>query len=117
MSKEWTQQEIKWLEQRYAQKMFDDSYQFDECHLLVSVKKEDEYCYRASASDNLNLIETDDVGGDTMFEAIKNACLEYNKLSENIYYARIESECLVDECNKAELSCITDEVNDELHGF
>lgn len=112
MTDVWSPQEIKWLESRYAQETYDDSYQFDECHLLVTVKKEED-CYRASASDRLNLIETDDVSGSSMFEAIKNACAEYNKLSEDIYYARIESECLVDECNEAELSCIMDEVNDE----
>lgn len=95
----WTKNEIKWLEENLGTKQYDGSYQLDHIHLHITVRK-DELCYSASASDGLNLIETDDVTGGTLKEAVTNACRQYNELSDEIYHARIECDCLVDVCQE-----------------
>lgn len=98
----WTEREIKWLEENLGTRQHDGSYQLDHVHLHVTVFKE-EYCYRASASDSLNLITTDDVIGGTLKEAIINACNQYNELSSDIDYTRIECDCLIDTCKEPNL--------------
>ncbi len=104
----WTNDEIKWLEDNLGTKQYDDSYQIDEIYLHVTVRKDD-FGYSASASDSLNLIETDDVTGETLKEAVANACRRYNELSTDINHARIECDCLIDVCQEPDLSNSDDE--------